>query len=78
METSQAGVLLIFDEVVTGFRVAPGGAQALFGVIPDVSTFAKVLAGGLPGGAVAGRADILAFLDTKAAGQYENSPSRNF
>jgi glutamate-1-semialdehyde 2,1-aminomutase len=68
-ETSQAGVLLIFDEVVTGFRVAPGGAQALFGVMPDLSTFAKVLAGGLPGGAVAGRADILAFLDTKAAGQ---------
>jgi glutamate-1-semialdehyde 2,1-aminomutase len=68
-ETSQTGVLLIFDEVVTGFRVAPGGAQALFGVMPDLSTFAKVLAGGLPGGAVAGRADILAFLDTKAAGQ---------
>lgn len=68
-ETSQAGALLIFDEVVTGFRVAPGGAQALFGVMPDLSTFAKVLAGGLPGGAVAGRADILAFLDTKAAGQ---------
>jgi glutamate-1-semialdehyde 2,1-aminomutase len=67
--TSQAGALLIFDEVVTGFRVAPGGAQALFGVIPDLSTFAKVLAGGLPGGAVAGRAEILAFLDTKAAGQ---------
>jgi glutamate-1-semialdehyde 2,1-aminomutase len=65
-ETSQAGVLLIFDEVVTGFRLAPGGAQALFGVMPDLSTFAKVLAGGLPGGAVAGRADILAFLNTKA------------
>jgi glutamate-1-semialdehyde 2,1-aminomutase len=67
-ETNTAGVLLIFDEVVTGFRVAPGGAQALFGVMPDLSTFAKVLAGGLPGGAVAGRADILAFLDTQASG----------
>jgi glutamate-1-semialdehyde 2,1-aminomutase len=67
-ETNTAGVLLIFDEVVTGFRVAPGGAQALYGVTPDLSTFAKILAGGLPGGAVAGRTDILAFLDSKAAG----------
>jgi glutamate-1-semialdehyde 2,1-aminomutase len=67
-ETLKARVLLIFDEVVTGFRVAPGGAQALYGVTPDLSTFAKVLAGGLPGGAVAGRAGIMAFLDSKAAG----------
>jgi glutamate-1-semialdehyde 2,1-aminomutase len=68
-ETNKASVLLIFDEVVTGFRVAPGGAQALYAVTPDLSTFAKILAGGLPGGAVAGRADILAFLETKASGQ---------
>jgi glutamate-1-semialdehyde 2,1-aminomutase len=68
-ETNKAGVLLIFDEVVTGFRIAPGGAQALYGVTPDLSTFAKILAGGLPGGAVAGRADILAFLETKGVGQ---------
>jgi glutamate-1-semialdehyde 2,1-aminomutase len=68
-ETTKSGALLIFDEVVTGFRVAPGGAQALFGVTPDLATFAKILAGGLPGGGVAGRADILAFLDTNAAGQ---------
>jgi glutamate-1-semialdehyde 2,1-aminomutase len=67
-ETLKAGALLIFDEVVTGFRVAPGGAQALFGVTPDLSTFAKILAGGLPGGGVAGRADVLAFLETKASG----------
>jgi glutamate-1-semialdehyde 2,1-aminomutase len=65
-ETQKAGVLLIFDEVVTGFRVAPGGAQELFGVIPDLATFAKILAGGLPGGAVAGREDILSYLVTKA------------
>jgi glutamate-1-semialdehyde 2,1-aminomutase len=64
-ETRQAGVLLIFDEVVTGFRVAPGGAQELFGVTPDLATFAKILAGGLPGGAVAGRAEIMAYLATK-------------
>jgi glutamate-1-semialdehyde 2,1-aminomutase len=68
-ETTRAGALLIFDEVVTGFRVAPGGAQALFGVTPDLSTYAKILAGGLPGGAVAGRAAVLAFLDSKASGE---------
>ncbi len=56
---SQAGVILIFDEVVTGFRASPGGAQALYGVTPDLTTLAKILAGGLPGGAVAGRSDLL-------------------
>ncbi len=65
-ETKNAGALLIFDEVVSGFRVAPGGAQDLSGVTPDLSAFAKILAGGLPGGAVAGREDILQFLVTKA------------
>jgi len=54
-----AGALVIFDEVVTGFRYAPGGAQEFFNVRPDLSTFAKILAGGYPGGAVAGRADII-------------------
>jgi len=57
--TAERGVLLIFDEVVTGFRYAPGGAQEYYGVTPDLTTLAKILAGGLPGGAVAGRADIL-------------------
>ena len=66
--TVQAGALLIFDEVVTGFRVSPGGAQALTGVTPDLATYAKILAGGLPGGGVAGRADVLALLDTNASG----------
>jgi glutamate-1-semialdehyde 2,1-aminomutase len=65
--TEQHGVLLIMDEVVTGFRVHPGGAQGLLGVTPDLSTLAKILAGGLPGGAVAGRADILDHLDFQAA-----------
>lgn len=55
--------LLIFDEVITGFRVHPGGAQGHYGVAPDLTTLAKVLAGGLPGGAVAGRSDILAALE---------------
>jgi glutamate-1-semialdehyde 2,1-aminomutase len=68
--TRQHGVLLIFDEVVTGFRVSPGGAQAQYGIRPDLTTLAKILAGGLPGGAVTGRKDILDLLDfqvTRAA-----------
>jgi glutamate-1-semialdehyde 2,1-aminomutase len=61
--TEQHGALLILDEVVTGFRVSPGGAQQAFGVRPDLSCFAKIVAGGLPGAAVAGRKDILDQLD---------------
>ncbi len=61
--TSAHGAVLIFDEVVTGFRVAPGGAQAIFGITPDLTTLAKILAGGMPGGAVVGRQDILERLD---------------
>jgi glutamate-1-semialdehyde 2,1-aminomutase len=53
------GVLLIFDEVITGFRWAPGGAQERSGVTPDLSTHAKVIAGGMPGAAVCGRADVM-------------------
>jgi glutamate-1-semialdehyde 2,1-aminomutase len=56
-------VLLILDEVVTGFRVSSGGAQMAFGVRPDLSSFAKIVAGGLPGAAVSGRKDILDQLD---------------
>lgn len=65
--TSRLGIVLIFDEVVTGFRVSPGGAQAHLGVIPDLTSLAKILAGGLPGGAVAGRKDILDLLDFEQA-----------
>ena len=53
------GVLFMIDEVVSGFRWSRSGAQGMYGVKPDVSAFAKILAGGLPGGAVAGRGDIL-------------------
>ncbi|MGI8478233.1 MAG: aspartate aminotransferase family protein [Thermomicrobiales bacterium] len=56
------GAVLIFDEVITGFRWAPGGAQQRFGVTPDMTTLAKIVAGGLPGGAVTGRADIMEHL----------------
>jgi glutamate-1-semialdehyde 2,1-aminomutase len=61
--TSKHGRLLIFDEVISGFRVHPGGAQGLYGVMPDLTTLAKILAGGLPGGCLAGRADVLAGLE---------------
>jgi glutamate-1-semialdehyde 2,1-aminomutase len=57
--TTRRGVVLIFDEVVTGFRYAVGGAQEYFGVIPDMATLAKVMAGGLNGGAVVGRREIM-------------------
>ena len=57
------GALVIFDEVITGFRVSPGGAQAALGIIPDLAVLAKIVAGGLPGGAVAGRKDVLDGLD---------------
>lgn len=53
------GILLIFDEVMTGFRVDYGGAQALFGVLPDMSIFGKIIGGGLPVGAYGGRQDIM-------------------
>jgi glutamate-1-semialdehyde 2,1-aminomutase len=57
--TGKKGVLLIFDEVITGFRVSPGGAQAHYGITPDLATFAKIVAGGFPGGCVAGRKDVM-------------------
>jgi glutamate-1-semialdehyde 2,1-aminomutase len=55
----QAGTLLIFDEVITGFRVAPGGAEELFGVRPDLTILGKIIGGGLPVGAYGGRADLV-------------------
>jgi glutamate-1-semialdehyde 2,1-aminomutase len=61
--TAKRGVVLIFDEVITGFRYARGGAQERYGITPDLTTLAKILAGGLPGGAVAGKAAILDYLD---------------
>jgi glutamate-1-semialdehyde 2,1-aminomutase len=64
--TARKGVLLIFDEVITGFRVAAGGAQQLLGVTPDLATFAKIIAGGLPGGAVTGRADVMDTMTPRA------------
>lgn len=60
--TKERGIVFIMDEVVTGFRWAPGGVQEVEGVVPDLTTLAKILAGGLPGGAVAGKREIMARL----------------
>jgi glutamate-1-semialdehyde 2,1-aminomutase len=60
--TTKHGVVLIFDEVITGFRYAPGGAQAYFGVTPDLTTLAKIVAGGLPGGALCGKRELMSLL----------------
>jgi glutamate-1-semialdehyde 2,1-aminomutase len=57
------GAVFILDEVLSGFRVAPGGAQSVYGLQPDLTTLAKILCGGMPGGAVAGNANIMDLLD---------------
>ena len=57
--TKEHGALLVFDEVMTGFRISYGGAQAKFGITPDLTTLGKVIGGGLPVGAYGGRADIM-------------------
>jgi glutamate-1-semialdehyde 2,1-aminomutase len=58
-ECDRVGALLVFDEVITGFRVARGGAQELFGVVPDLTTMGKVIGGGLNIGAYGGRVDVM-------------------
>ena len=60
--TQENGALLVFDEVMTGFRIAYGGAQEKFGVTPDLTTLGKVIGGGLPVGAYGGRADIMSMV----------------
>lgn len=61
--TREIGAFLIFDEVITGFRLAPGGGQEYFGVIPDISSFGKVAGGGLPFGAVGGTAEAMRLME---------------
>ena len=63
--TERYGVIFVMDEVVTGFRCAPGGAQEHYGVKPDLSTLAKILAAGLNGGALVGRSDIMELLELR-------------
>lgn len=67
-EARKNGSLCIFDETITGFRVAPGGVQQLLGVQPDLTILGKVLAGGLPGGALAGRREVMSALDNRPGG----------
>jgi len=66
--TKDAGVLLIFDEIVTGFRFAWGGAQEYYGVVPDLCTLGKIIGGGFPLAAIAGPAEIMALFDRAKAG----------
>ena len=66
--TTKHGIVLIFDEVVTGFRLAYGGAQQNYGVVPDLCTLGKIIGGGLALAAVAGRADIMAHFDKSKVG----------
>ena len=60
--TTRHGALLVFDEVITGFRLAPGGAQACYGVTPDLTTLGKIVGGGLPAAVYGGRADVMAMV----------------
>ena len=71
--TERYGVVLIFDEVVTGFRTSKGGAQEYYGVVPDMTPLAKILGGGLPGGAVAGKAEIIDTIATRDDPEYNQT-----
>jgi glutamate-1-semialdehyde 2,1-aminomutase len=71
---SEHGALLIFDEVITGFRVAPGGAQDYLGVVPDLAIFGKAMAGGMQASAVVGRAEVMEFV---AAGKIAHAGTFN-
>lgn len=77
--TEQHGALLIFDEVMTGFRVDPAGAQGLYGITPDLSCFGKIIGGGMPMAAFGGRADIMDWVAPKGpvyqAGTLSGNPA---
>src|ERR1700760_2587260 len=72
--TQEYGIPLIFDEVVTGFRLAYGGGQEYYGVVPDICTLGKVIGGGFPLAAIAGRDDIMAHLDRARVGAEDFMP----
>src|SRR5262249_58462443 len=69
--TADRGVVLIFDEVMTGFRYAPGGAQEYYGITTDLTTLAKIVAGGLPGAAVCGKRELVSLM------KFGNDPAWN-
>ncbi len=64
--TRRHGIVLVFDEIVTGFRIAWGGAQEKYGVVPDLACYGKAISGGFPMAAVAGRAEVMAVLDARS------------
>lgn len=64
-ECNRRGIVLIFDEIITGFRLAPGGAQEYFGIKPDLCTLGKILGGGMPVSAIAGRSEIMSLADVR-------------
>ncbi|HIQ38816.1 MAG TPA: aminotransferase class III-fold pyridoxal phosphate-dependent enzyme, partial [Methanothermococcus okinawensis] len=76
--TEEWDILLIFDEVITGFRLAPGGAQEYYGVVPDLTTLGKILGGGFPIGALVGRRDLMEHLSPSGpvyqAGTFNGNP----
>jgi glutamate-1-semialdehyde 2,1-aminomutase len=74
--TAECGVLLVFDEVIT-FRLAPGGLQEVLGVRPDLTTFGKIIGGGMPAGAFGGRADVMATYDPTLPGTISHSGTYN-
>jgi glutamate-1-semialdehyde 2,1-aminomutase len=71
--TQDRGTVLIFDEVITGFRYAPGGAQEYYGVTPDLTTLAKIVAGGLPGAAVCGKRELVSLMTFRTDGQWNRT-----
>ena len=76
--TAHHGTILIFDEVITGFRLAPGGAQEVFGITPDLTCFGKIIGGGLPVGGYGGKAEIMGHIapdgDVYQAGTLSGNP----
>ena len=74
--TNELGIILIFDEVQS-FRLGPGGAQEVFGVIPDMSTLGKIIGGGMPVGAFGGREDIMSLLDSTSQGSLVHAGTFN-
>ena len=64
--TRKHGIVLVFDEIVTGFRIAWGGAQEKYGVVPDLACYGKAVSGGFPLAAIVGRADVMAVLDARS------------
>jgi len=76
--TAENGIILIFDEVITGFRIAEGGAQEYFGVTPDLVTFGKILGGGFPIGAISGKKELMEMIapsgNVYQAGTFNGNP----